>query len=31
MPRYAIILDKIDHLHSEQAWPEVSRNMKKSN
>jgi hypothetical protein len=24
---YDIILDKIHHLHSEQAWPELSRNM----
>jgi hypothetical protein len=29
MHRYDIILDKIRHLHSEQAWPELSRNMKK--
>jgi hypothetical protein len=29
MHRYDIILDKIRHLHSQQAWPEVSRNMKK--
>jgi hypothetical protein len=29
MHRYKIILDKIRHLHSEQAWPEVSQNMKK--
>jgi hypothetical protein len=29
MHRYNIILDKIRHLHSEQAWPELSRNMKK--
>jgi len=26
MHHYDIILDKIRHLHSEQAWPEVSRN-----
>ncbi len=26
MDHYDIILDKICHLHSEQAWPEVSRN-----
>jgi hypothetical protein len=30
MQRYDIILDKIHHLHSEQAWPEVSGNMKKA-
>jgi hypothetical protein len=29
MHRYDIILDKIRQLHSEQAWPELSRNMKK--
>jgi hypothetical protein len=29
MHRYDIILDKIHHLHPQQAWPEVSRNMKK--
>ncbi len=29
MHRYDIVLDKIRHLHSEQAWPELSRNMKK--
>jgi len=29
MHRYDIILDKIRHLHSTQAWPELSRNMKK--
>ncbi len=29
MHRYDIILDKIRHLRSEQAWPELSRNMKK--
>jgi hypothetical protein len=29
MHRYDIILDKIRHLHSEQAWPELSHNMKK--
>ena len=29
MYRYEIILDKIRHLHSEQAWPEVSQNMQK--
>ncbi len=27
---YDIILNKIRHLHSEQAWPEDSRNMKKA-
>ena len=27
---YDIILNKIRHLHSEQAWPEESRNMKKA-
>jgi len=30
MHRYDIILDKVRHLHSEQAWPEVSCNMKKA-
>jgi hypothetical protein len=29
MHRYDIILDKICHLHSEQAWSELSCNMKK--
>ncbi len=29
MHRYDIILDKIRLLHSNQAWPEVSHNMKK--
>ncbi len=29
MQRYEIIQEKIRHLHSEQAWPEDSRNMKK--
>jgi hypothetical protein len=28
MHHYDIILDKIHHLHSEQAWPEVSCKMK---
>jgi hypothetical protein len=30
MHYYDIILDKVCHLHSEQAWPEVCRNMKKA-